>query len=346
MTETKKCCVCDEARPRDLFTKDKSRKDGLRDFCRDCAAKKRGTYEKRIEREALTARGLKRCTRCKEAKPIAEFRDQLTRSGSVIKNSWCTACMRWATARSHERGMEDPLYREKIHDKNKRRYHEVLKNDPAEQEKKRVRMQAYQARPEVKAKMLERGRQWVVDNPERVAANQAAWREANPEKSREYGRAYRGRHRERYLDNHIATQHVRRWRMYNQGEGRFTALHVIIARAFWNDRCAYCGSEVQSRGRGAMASGFDHVVPLSKGGGHGPGNLVLCCKTCNDKKGPRLLPEEALVAMSTQLELFVVALPSESFWGATGTTPMAIRQPCFGAAQKLRGLGVPIGTWW
>lgn len=51
--------------------------------------------------------------------------------------------------------------------------------------------------------------------------------------------------------------------------------------------CQYCG---QAPGRHELT--VDHIVPRSRGGGHGWSNLVTACKLCNHKKG-NLLPEEA-----------------------------------------------------
>lgn len=39
--------------------------------------------------------------------------------------------------------------------------------------------------------------------------------------------------------------------------------------------CAYCGGE---------AGGWDHVVPMSKGGLHAVANLTPCCWSCNHRK--------------------------------------------------------------
>jgi 5-methylcytosine-specific restriction endonuclease McrA len=47
-------------------------------------------------------------------------------------------------------------------------------------------------------------------------------------------------------------------------------------------RCHYCKKQMA---RLAM----DHVVPLSKGGHHVASNIVPACKSCNSKKGTRLL---------------------------------------------------------
>jgi 5-methylcytosine-specific restriction endonuclease McrA len=51
--------------------------------------------------------------------------------------------------------------------------------------------------------------------------------------------------------------------------------------------CAYCLEP---------ATSLDHVVPVSKGGGHTKENVVPCCSTCNPSKGAKPL----LVWMATR----------------------------------------------
>ena len=48
-----------------------------------------------------------------------------------------------------------------------------------------------------------------------------------------------------------------------------------IARGF----CHYCGKKFKSN-----KLTMDHVVPLSRGGKSTKGNIVPCCKECNNKK--------------------------------------------------------------
>jgi 5-methylcytosine-specific restriction endonuclease McrA len=43
--------------------------------------------------------------------------------------------------------------------------------------------------------------------------------------------------------------------------------------------CHYCGSKYLS-----LELTMDHVVPLSRGGKSTKGNIVPCCKECNNKK--------------------------------------------------------------
>lgn len=62
-----------------------------------------------------------------------------------------------------------------------------------------------------------------------------------------------------------------------------------VKRATFRDcgrRCVYCGI-----GLGLENATLDHVIPLSRGGSHHPGNLVAACQSCNQRKGS-LLPTE------------------------------------------------------
>ncbi len=54
-------------------------------------------------------------------------------------------------------------------------------------------------------------------------------------------------------------------------------------------RCVYCGTSL-----GLDNATLDHVLPLSRGGDHAPGNLVSACMACNQLKGS-LLPLEFFV---------------------------------------------------
>ena len=51
-------------------------------------------------------------------------------------------------------------------------------------------------------------------------------------------------------------------------------------------RCYYCGSTASPK-----ALTMDHIVPISRGGKSTRGNVVPCCKTCNNAK-KQLMPME------------------------------------------------------
>jgi 5-methylcytosine-specific restriction endonuclease McrA len=48
-------------------------------------------------------------------------------------------------------------------------------------------------------------------------------------------------------------------------------------KEYFNHQCAYCGEIVDTLEQ-------DHVIPLSKGGGHTKGNILPVCKPCNNSK--------------------------------------------------------------
>lgn len=64
----------------------------------------------------------------------------------------------------------------------------------------------------------------------------------------------------------------------------FTRYNLFLRDEF---RCQYCGCE-----HGAKDLTFDHVIPRSRGGRSGFGNIVAACQACNLKKGNRT-PERA-----------------------------------------------------
>lgn len=56
----------------------------------------------------------------------------------------------------------------------------------------------------------------------------------------------------------------------------------IYQRDGW--RCGYCGRGLRSL---PAERTLDHVVPVSRGGGHENANLKMACKRCNDQKQHR-----------------------------------------------------------
>lgn len=61
--------------------------------------------------------------------------------------------------------------------------------------------------------------------------------------------------------------------------------HVMrkVALRDCGQRCVYCATRLDQH-----TATLDHVVPLSHGGAHDPGNLVVACGPCNRLKGDRL----------------------------------------------------------
>lgn len=68
------------------------------------------------------------------------------------------------------------------------------------------------------------------------------------------------------------------------GEGELTEREWELAIAFFDNRCCYCGAEMETPTK-------DHVVPFSKGGKLSADNIVPCCQLCNSSKKDRDLED-------------------------------------------------------
>ena len=71
--------------------------------------------------------------------------------------------------------------------------------------------------------------------------------------------------------------------------------------AWWQRRiqkgvCAYCALPVPAR-----ELTMDHVVPVARGGRSNKGNVVPCCKACNNQK-KLMTPAEQLLMKPSQPE--------------------------------------------
>jgi 5-methylcytosine-specific restriction endonuclease McrA len=145
----------------------------------------------------------------------------------------------------------------------------------------------------------------VKDYRQRTAAERNrknhAWREANPERVREYNATYSATHREserqrarrRYQENpepFYAKNARRRARKLNAPMNDLTASQWNEIKAAYNFCCAYCGRKMKRLTQ-------DHITPLTKGGSNTASNIVPACRSCNSKKhtGPPLKPVQPLL---------------------------------------------------
>ena len=111
------------------------------------------------------------------------------------------------------------------------------------------------------------------------------------EQKREYDYYYRIRNRQRikkvkdlYHSNNRELErslgHARRARKNENGVFSVSKKEL---KKLYNSPCFYCGSLNKIT--------IDHVVPISRGGTHGIGNLVAACAFCNGSKNSKFLIE-------------------------------------------------------
>jgi 5-methylcytosine-specific restriction endonuclease McrA len=157
-----------------------------------------------------------------------------------------------------------------------------------------------------KAKMLEEQRKWAEANPEKVLEAErvrretliqkkleqsSKWRREQPEKVRESQRKYRESHPEIYREatkkyykaNPEVKRSLERRRKARKHDNATFKITTRDLKKLYAGPCSYCGS--------FESMTLDHVIPISKGGVHGVGNLVPACGPCNFSKGQKLLIE-------------------------------------------------------
>lgn len=127
----KRCTKCGVEKSFSRFNKDKSRRDGYRDRCKDCIrAYQAGWlpgYVKQIQaqRATLALPETKACTMCGAEKPLTDFHK--TPNTADGRRPICKVC---ACAYQHEH-RDDPRYREKVLAGDSRKYHSM----PADKKK-------------------------------------------------------------------------------------------------------------------------------------------------------------------------------------------------------------------
>lgn len=128
------------------------------------------------------------------------------------------------------------------------------------------------------------------------------WRSRSKSHLYEYGRGYRANRTGEQRAKH--KESVAEWRRNNRGKLREYTFRRRALKAnsshgeidydrLWLDcvgECPDCGTALSRKAVWPSPSfaSIDHIVPLSKGGGHFQENLRYCCLTCNMRKGAKV----------------------------------------------------------
>ncbi len=214
--------------------------------------------------------GSKKCSKCGQTKSLDDFsRDRSAKDGL---QSACKGCRRLVVGE----------WRRKNPDK-VRAYSKMYQRENADQ-RREYRREWRRRNPEASRTQK---REWREKNIERALEQERErlrrWRALNYEKDRETQRqreaAFRLANPERAREK--SRQSKQRWRARKRdGVGYKVAAKDL--RKLWSARCVACG---------LTADSLDHVIPLSRGGSHGIGNLAPMCRACNSSKGAKTVTE-------------------------------------------------------
>jgi 5-methylcytosine-specific restriction endonuclease McrA len=209
----------------------------------------------------------KKCSMCKETKPVTEFfKDKRARGGLY---SCCKSCHRKKTKRYYEENRAKVLERS-------RRYQ--------------------QEHPE---KRKEARYKWEAKNPGNLAERKKRYRKRHARKLKAEWAAYYEENRERILaqkaeyreENREAIYARRDWEKHEEGLRRRRAkkLEAYVAAVVSDEIvkrdqgiCGICSKPIMGKLE------LDHVIPLARGGTHEPDNVQLAHSSCNRKKHARV----------------------------------------------------------
>lgn len=222
---------------------------------------------------------MKRCSGCKEIKPLSEFYDD-ARNINTGKQSRCIACFKeydkspagkasTQRYRNSEKGKQF-LYRH---------YHS---------EKYRARKRAYAKTP----KGREIKRRFVTSEKGKQSIKLYCRSEKFKAQQKRYHSSLKGRQTSRRL---VLLRLTRK----TQAGGSYTLAEWKELCVFCDYRCLACGNQFSFD-----ELTVDHIVPISLGGTSNIDNLQPLCKSCNSSKNNRIIDYRTKKIWWKQLELF------------------------------------------
>lgn len=254
---TKICCTCRKEKPVDCFSRNKNSKDGFKEYCKECAALKGAQYREK-NRERINER--KRIAYEKSKSNAEERTLNELKKGSKV----CTVC-----------GTEKPIsefykrgnggffnYCKECANNSAREYYNVPKNFVAIHHRKLAYDKVN------KDKISEYNKQYYKKHIEEVKERAKRWNENNPEVKNECSVV--SAQKSRSIKNGLKTD--------------FTRFDWFACKAYFRNRCAYCGKEIKKATQ-------EHVIPVAKGGAYTVTNIIPVCNSCNLSKKNKDLHE-------------------------------------------------------
>jgi len=224
-----------------------------------------------------TARPVKRCSKCAQSKPRAEFNRDRWKSDGL--KSQCKECRNLA----------------------KRDYRARLRTERIARIKRYVRFRW------VMARLWRRRSQSAITSPRRVDTDDfRRWVAKNEARRRAATDAIRRKYFKAHPEDGARWRQERPDRVTNQRQRRRAEAIGVAINDLTDDqwawlvevydhRCAYCGHEVE-------ALTPDHILPMARGGNNTLSNIAPACLKCNTRKQART-PEEAGMRFVVEVDI-------------------------------------------
>ena len=233
----------------------------------------------------------KTCTKCLQNLPIANFgKKSGPKASKSGLRSRCKPCQyldyKDYKQRNPERVVESKKKWESKNPDKKKQYNQNYQRKNADQYK----LYQKKYRLENAEQLSDYNKLWRLENAEQKRQADKKWAAANRDKTRLNSRRYRERNPERAraasskygAKNPEIGRRARAVRRARVAANEVLVVSLKDMGRLLNRPCAYCG---------AKSEHLDHVIPISRGGGHKIGNLIGSCAPCNQSKSAMLVSE-------------------------------------------------------
>jgi 5-methylcytosine-specific restriction endonuclease McrA len=304
----KQCTKCNTFKPATLefFCRKQKSASGLGYECKDCKST--------IDKAAYLKNKERVIAKVKEYRDSLKLDPEKQEKAAVKRREW----------KRKDREANPEKYRE--YD---RRLHWRLKESKGtyyERNKEAIDKYKKEWRQRNIGRLLVSQKEHYRNNKDRYRDWRDAYKKKNIEKLFSYHQKYRDRNKEKIAATNRAYRlatpekqkvlsHRRRARKISQDDKTLNELAIksLLAKAI---KCPYCGKKY-IEGSYTDSKTIDHLVPLCRGGLNSISNIIVCCRSCNSKKGKKSFPdwldmlEEPFKAKSLKLYRKVVKCDPE-----------------------------------
>lgn len=254
------------------------------------------------EQDRLHELGLKRCSKCRENKPLSEFKSRPKNRDGL--EGQCKQCRHDQTMKWIENNPERAKENNRRHSHSEKR--KAYLKEYRQKNSEYLKQKRHDDYLKDKEHQLQLGREYYQENKERVLSRikvyrqtakdkrretNKTWLKAHPEKRREFKKRYRANHWEK-----VSAYERAKSKEYRKTHRREMAHRQARRRALvrnapgthdvdqWEKLVELCGNKCVACDDHKDKPTCDHIIPLSWGGSDSLDNVQPLCLRCNAKK--------------------------------------------------------------
>lgn len=175
----KKCYKCKQVKSADGFYKNKSKKDGLAEPCKQCSVENGKTYHSRQEKAILLKKGKKICSKCRQIKSFDKFNKNKSKKDGLCTE--CGQCVKWYCKKYYLKNGEIRRKRQREYYLNNLEEMKVYAKQQRIKHKERIRKYKKEYHVKHREEILNKHKEYRLKNKEKISKARRKWYEDNKE---------------------------------------------------------------------------------------------------------------------------------------------------------------------